>query len=302
MQITRRTRFSDRINREIPPIGEFVEVDGVKIHLKRAGSPDAMPLVLLHGASGNLRDWTSSVFDELAAKWHVIAIDRPGYGHSDFLADETWMIAPQTRLLRTMMTKLGYDRYALFGHSYGVAVALDWALTRPKEVAGILAMSGAMISWGGALGWRYRLGGVAVLGSLMGKAVPLIASDTLIERELAEVFEPQPVPSDYVERGGVALALKPATFALNLRAMDRLHAQTSATLAKVPTISCPVEVLHGGADAIVPHDPETGPIASLAPTANTVILPGVGHMPHHTDPQSVYEATDRLRGSIGATE
>ncbi|MEM9044068.1 MAG: alpha/beta hydrolase [Pseudomonadota bacterium] len=297
--------FSARINREYPPLGSFIELDGTRLHYLCAGADDAPPLVLIHGASGNLRDWTSSVFERLAEDWRVIAVDRPGYGHSDELPRESWLIRPQTHALRHLMSELGHERYGVFGHSYGVAVALEWALLYPEEVIGIAAMSGAMVSWKGALGWRYRLGGYSLIGRLMGEAVPLIASDSLLRKELVEVFEPESVPETYLTDGAVALALKPRTFALNLRAMDTLHAQTALTIPQIPTISCPVEVLHGRDDAIVPYDAKSTPIAALAPGSETTILDCVGHMPHHTRPTDVIAATKRLRNrmnwsSIGA--
>ncbi|MEM9736726.1 MAG: alpha/beta fold hydrolase, partial [Pseudomonadota bacterium] len=155
---------SRTIDAETPPIGEFVEVEGVRLHFVEAGRRDAPALILIHGASGNLRDWTSSIFDDLARDWRVIAFDRPGYGHSEFLPQGSWLIAAQVDAMRAAMRKLGHRKYAIFGHSYGVAVALDWALRYPDEVAGMLNMSGAMLSWRGFLGWRYRWGGNPAIG------------------------------------------------------------------------------------------------------------------------------------------
>lgn len=298
MDIGRLSGFSDRINAENPAIGELISVEGRKLHYVTGGDPDAPVLVLLHGASGNLRDWTSSVFEPLTRDWRVIAFDRPGYGHSQLLAHGSWQIEAQTRVLQAALAGLGVMQYALFGHSYGVAVALNWVLERPGEVTGIIAMSGAMTSWTGALGWRYRWGGVPVIGRMMAAAVPAVASDALLERELAEVFAPQIMPEGYVDRGGVRLALRPETFALNLRAMDQLHPQTTATLHRIPEVSCPVEILHGGADAIIPFVAGDLPIAGLAQNTNTVILDDIGHMPHHVATEDVVAAAGRLRARI----
>ncbi|MBY8975009.1 alpha/beta hydrolase [Rhodobacteraceae bacterium NNCM2] len=264
------------------------------MHYVAGGDPDAPVLVLLHGASGNLRDWTSSVFDALSARWHVIAFDRPGYGHSDILPGQSWLLAPQSHALRTAMDALGHRHYALFGHSYGVAVALDWAIRYPGEVTGILAMSGAMKNWTGALGWRYRWGSKPFMGTLMGAAVPLIASDALLHRELATVFAPQPVPKGYVTEGAVPLALRAHTFTLNLRAMDALHGQQVTMMPRIREITAPTQVLHGADDVIVPFDADAGPVAALVPAAQTTVLPGIGHMPHHVAQHEVIATSERL--------
>ena len=290
--------FSRRITRQTPAIGKIVRAGGADIHYIEAGRSDAPALVLLHGASGNVMDWTSSVFDRLAADWRVIAFDRPGYGHSSQLPRQSWLIAPQVHALRSAMAALGYRHYAICGHSYGVAVALEWALHYPNEVTGLLAMSGAQVSWEGALGWRYRWGGKPLIGRVMGALVPLVASDSVLERELIEVFAPQPVPRGYVDASGVRLALRPETFALNLRAMDTLYAQTQAFLPEAGRISCPCEVLHGSADEIVPFDPASQPVAALIPHTHTVVLEGVGHMPHHARPEAVVQAAGRVARRI----
>jgi hypothetical protein len=72
-----------RIERATPPAGRFVEVAGGRLHLLELGLTDAPPVVLLHGASGNLRDMKLALGDRLARRYRVILIDRPGHGWSD---------------------------------------------------------------------------------------------------------------------------------------------------------------------------------------------------------------------------
>lgn len=298
MNIARLLDYSKFIDRQNPRRGELVEVPGGLLHYIRGGPPGAPVLVLVHGASGNLCDWTSSVFDALARDWHVLAFDRPGYGYSRLKSAASWMVGPQVEALRAALRALGHERYAVFGHSYGVAVGLEWALRYPEEVTGLISMSGAMASWKGDLGWRYRWGGRWPMGRLMSAAIPLIDNDALLLRELAEVFAPQPVPQNYIREGAVRLALRPATFAHNLRAMDQLHAQTMHQLPQVKTILCPGEVIHGELDQIVPLDPSSQPIATLSPAARLTVLDGIGHMPHHADPERICESARRLRDRI----
>jgi len=47
------------IDRSNPPLGRFVDVDGGRLHVVERGAPDAPPVVLMHGASGNLGDPSS---------------------------------------------------------------------------------------------------------------------------------------------------------------------------------------------------------------------------------------------------
>ena len=91
-----RTR---RAEREHPPAGRFVEVDGVRLHyLERGAGP---PVVLLHGNVVTAEDWVlSGVLDRVAERHRVVAFDRPGYGHSDRPRGSAWTAAEQADLLR----------------------------------------------------------------------------------------------------------------------------------------------------------------------------------------------------------
>ena len=71
-----------KAERDNPPAGHFLEVDGVRLHYVERGQGEA--LVLLHGNGSMIQDFESSGLIEMAAqKYRVIVFDRPGYGHSD---------------------------------------------------------------------------------------------------------------------------------------------------------------------------------------------------------------------------
>ena len=78
---TYRTR---KVERDHPPGGQFVSVDGVRLHYLEAGK--GPPVVLVHGNVVTAEDWVmSGVFDRIARNHRVIAFDRPGYGYSCLL-------------------------------------------------------------------------------------------------------------------------------------------------------------------------------------------------------------------------
>jgi hypothetical protein len=70
-----------RAERDHPPIGRFVEVDGVRLHHVERG--EGSPVVLLHGNAVLLQDFIASgLVRRLAERHRVIVFDRPGYGFS----------------------------------------------------------------------------------------------------------------------------------------------------------------------------------------------------------------------------
>ena len=291
--------FRARVERAAPPIGRWAQTPMGAMHYVVAGDPAAPPLVLLHGASGNLLDFESSILSDLARDWRVVAVDRPGYGYSEARRPRAWGVPEQVEAIDALLTALGLQRFALLGHSYGVALAMAWCVMKPDKVTGVLAVSGGMIDWPGALGWRYRMGRRPVLGSAMGRLAPYFASPGLLRSELAEVFAPQPVPIDYAERAGVLLALRPRTFALNLKAMAEMLAEMEPFRARLRDIAAPVEVVNGDADEICAPTP-AGPYATMAPTSRLTWLEGVGHMPHHVAPEGVLAGARRLRDRLPA--
>src|SRR6516164_5509688 len=73
------------IERRYPAGGTFVAVDGGRLHVMDLGAPPRgePPIVLLHGASGNLEDMRAALGAPLSQRHRVILVDRPGHGWSD---------------------------------------------------------------------------------------------------------------------------------------------------------------------------------------------------------------------------
>jgi pimeloyl-ACP methyl ester carboxylesterase len=64
-------------------------------------------------------------------------------------------------------------------------------------------------------------------------------------------------------------------------------------------IDVPVEILHGDADDTVPLAVHSEPLSRQLPNARLTVLPGVGHMLHHADPDAVEAAIDRAATRAG---
>ena len=86
--------MSSKAATDNPPIGKFVEVDGVRLHYIEAGS--GAPVVYLHGNGSMLQDVLSSgLFDMLAKSHRIVAFDRPGFGYSERPSNVSWTAAAQ---------------------------------------------------------------------------------------------------------------------------------------------------------------------------------------------------------------
>lgn len=288
-----------------PPEGAFVEVAGRRVHYVQKGEgPD---LVLIHGASGNGRDMTYRFVDRLTDRYRVTVFDRPGLGYTDRVspalanpfARRGETPQEQADLLRAAARALGIERPIVLGHSYGGSVAMAWALGDPEGTAAVVDVSGATMPWRGPLNWTYRITEGRLAGAVVPWLVAAWAPQAIVDRAIAGTFRPDDVPDAYAEQLGAALTIRAASFRANARQVNSLLPAVTAMAARYPSLTMPLEIVHGDLDTIVGLEVHSRPLAGLVPGAHLTVLPGVGHMPHHTHPEAVVAAIDRARTRAG---
>lgn len=280
-----------------PPTGQIIEVDGKRIHAHVQGSgPD---LVLIHGASGNTRDFTFALVDRLAADYRVIAFDRPGLGWSDSLGPDGISPMMQAALLQKAADRLGVRRPVVLGHSYGGAVAMAWGLTDTPDVAALVVISGATMPWPGGLGAYYAVTGSRIGAATVIPAITAFAGESQTQGIIAAIFAPDAPPPGYADYVGVGLTMRRSTLRDNAFQVTRLRPHVLRMAESYPRLTLPVELLHGTADTVVPADIHALPLSELLPDGNLVLIDGAGHMPHHTHPEAVIDAVHRAATRAG---
>ena len=283
---------SDEIARRWPPIGEFVEIDGARVHYWERGK--GQPVVLIHGASGNMRDWTFQLAPMLAKSYRVIVFDRPGFGYSERTAERSWDPAVQAIHLQAATRKLGVERPIVVGHSWGGALAMAWALEDAQGTQGIVTLGGATMPWGGDLSFLYKLGASDVLGGLVGSLVSTFATEPRIAARMQSVFAPQEIPPGYEAYVGAPIATQPKVFRYNAKDLNNLNDVLERQSKRYPDLNLPVEILHGLEDTSVEPSRHAEGMHTLLQKSRLTMLPEVGHMPHHARPGELSAAIGRL--------
>ena len=279
--------------RRYPPVGRFVETEGLRVHYVDKG--EGVPVALIHGASGNLRDMTFSLVDRLAeAGLRPIAFDRPGHGYTDRPADRGWDPAVQARVLRGALAQIGVERAVIAGHSWGGAAAMAWALDAPETVIGAMSIAGAIYPWGGDAGFFYTVGASPIWSGTARTLARAFVDEDDPGAVLDRVFGPNEPPAGYGDYVGVGLALRPDTFRWNAEDLDNLHACVERMAPGYPGLSMPLAAVHGTADETVWASVHSEPLAKDAPQTDLELLPGVGHMPHHASEDVVVEKIKAL--------
>lgn len=277
-----------------PPEGQLIETALGRVHaVVRGEGPD---LVLIHGASGNARDFTFDLVARLEADFRVIVFDRPGLGHSDPHPDAPESPIAQAESLRAAAAVLGVRAPVVLGHSYGGAVAMAWALAAAgaaDDPTALVLLAGATHPWPGDLGLYYR-----VLTSGFGQhvVIPLITAFAPRSRAVAVaegIFEPQSAPPGYTDHVGIGLAMRRQSLRLNALQVGGLKPFVRAMAPGYSDLTQPIEIVHGTADTTVGIAYHSEPMIAEVASARLTRLEGIGHMPQHAATDEVLAAIRR---------
>jgi len=266
------------------PEGEFVTLPQGQVHaIVKGEGPD---LVMIHGANSNARDFSFDLIDRMADEFRVIAFDRPGFGYSDRLGSP---LSPmeQAERLQAAARVLEVNNPIVLGHSYGGAVALAWALSADDDVAGLTLLAPASHPWPGGLGFWYQLSASAVGQNVVLPMVAQFAPRALVEGALERVFQPDPVPEGYLDHLGFDLTTRTRQMQINARQIGRLEGYLEGMVPDYPTLTLPIEIVHGEADRTVGLPYHAERLEAEVDSVNLTRVEGMGHMPHHADPELV---------------
>ncbi|GIT91786.1 hydrolase or acyltransferase [Jannaschia pagri] len=295
----RATAREARIEAAYPPEGDILDVGGVPVHaVVRGTGPD---LVMIHGASGNAREFTFDLIARLSGRYRCIAFDRPGLGYTgrtDPTYDAAFSSAAETpaeqaTLLAAAYGQIGEGAPLVLGHSFGGTVALAWALDHAAR--GLVLLAPAAMRWQGGLGPLYALNASAPGGALAIPMMTALVPDSKLDEITRRIFAPNPVPAGYLDHIGGQLTLRRRSLRANARQVNGLKPHITHMQARYASdLTLPIEWLHGTVDTIVPPAVHAGPFQKLVPHTNLTMLDGVGHMPQHAAPEAVVAAVDRL--------
>ncbi len=232
-----------------------------------------------------------------------MAFDRPGLGWSDPLRPvRVWGTRgaspeEQAAHLAKAARALGIDRPVVVGHSFGGIVAYAWALD--QDPAAMVSLAGVANPWPGGLGATYVVPGSAIGGALAVPPITAWTPDAIVRAAFEGTFAPQQMPRGYADHMGPRMPLRRAAFRENARQVNTLRPQVVAMAARYGAMTLPIEIVHGDADTTVPLGIHSGPLARRLANVHLTVLPGVGHMPHHADPDAVVLAIDRAARRAG---
>ena len=273
-----------------PPRGEFIDVDGVRLHYIERGL--GTPLVLLHGNGTYAEDFdVSGVLDLAARRYRVIAFDRPGFGYSERPRDRLWTPRAQAELLHHALEKLGVAEAIVLGHSWGTLVALEYGLLYPRQVCVLVLLSGYYYP-------TLRLDvpllsspAMPVIGDLMRYTVSPWLGRLMWPRRLRRLFGPSALPPS-ASRLPPWMALRPAQLRASAAESALMIPSALGLMKHYAKLEVPVHIVAGSADRHVSTRWQSRRLHRHIPRSSFHEIRGAGHMIHHVAPQDVLAAVD----------
>ncbi|MDM0118144.1 alpha/beta hydrolase [Variovorax sp. J22R133] len=278
-----------RAEREHPPKGLFANVDGIRLHyVDRGAGP---PVVLLHGNAVTLDDFHASGLIERLAKEHrVIAIDRPGFGHSDRSRNRLWTPAAQAKLIRAALAKLGVERPVVLGHSMGTMVAMAMALEYPDDVGGLVLLGGYYYPTARLDALLTTPVALPVLGDVMRYTVTAMASRAMMNGAVKAMFSPNAVPADFFPALSREMMLRPVQLRANAEDAVFMVPAALASSKRHGELRMPVTIIAGADDKVVDPVAHSRRLHGDLPQSTLIEVPAAGHMVHYVVPGQIVAA------------
>ena len=128
-----------------------------EIYYEQCGNPDGKPAVFLHGGPGGGGSTTVRRFFN-PERYHIVIFDQRGCGrskpHGCLEQNTTWDLVED---IETLKNKLGFEKWLVFGGSWGSTLSLAYSQTYPKSVSEMV-LRGIFMLRKKELDWFYQEG------------------------------------------------------------------------------------------------------------------------------------------------
>lgn len=282
----------------LAPLGKTTRLPDLALDLFyfEAGSPKAPSLIMIHGLGDEADTWRH-VFLPLSERFHVIALDLPGFGRSEKIEGAYTPDLMKSAIVG-LMDHLNIEKAFLMGSSLGGILAHSIAIEHPERGNGLVLVDGALLQQQKMGDISMRLMALPLLGEWFYTHLrkdPQAAFDSMrnvyhdldglppADREFLFTRVNQRVWSDGQRRAyfSTLRQLAPWVKHAQKNLPEQLHALTTPTL-----------VLRGEHDSLFSAE-NADAIIAAQPFAEAVTLPGIGHLPHQENPSVFLQVVER---------
>jgi pimeloyl-ACP methyl ester carboxylesterase len=269
---------------------------GVPVHYVDYGGPaDGPLLVMVHGLGGSLVNW-SAVAPLLIDTCRVMALDLVGFGLTQAGTHSTSVTANQ-HVLQRFLSEVSGSPAILVGNSMGGMITILAASSQPETVTAAVLIDPALPPLAGSrpaplITASFGMYAVPHLGRAMLKARRRVRSPDQLAMDILRFccVDPERVPADVLDQLLVVARERSVFpdiddhFLVAARSLLGVLARRSSFLATIKAIQCPVLLLHGEKDRLVPIGAARA-VAAANPSWRFAVAPDVGHVPQLEAPE-----------------
>ena len=257
------------------PPSTFVDIAGVRLHLRDTGPRDAPAVVMLHGFGASLHTW-----DDWAALLEsdvrIIRIDLPGFGLTGPDPTGDYTDARSIAVLLALLDRLGVQRATFIGNSMGGRIAWAFAAAHPDRVAKLV-----LVSPDGFAGPGVEYGKPQEVPALM-QVLPYTLPRSMLRANLAIAYADQGRLTDATVQRTYDMMVAPGVRSAIVARMRQMVLPDPVPLLR--RLAMPTLLLWGDKDGMIPVSNAQDYLAAL-PNASLVVVPGIGHVPQEEAPR-----------------
>lgn len=257
------------------PPSQFMQVAGLRLHLRDTGPRDAPAIILLHGFGASLHTWEAWA-QRLQADYRVIRYDLPGFALTGPDPTGDYSDARTIDVMLALMDRLGIPKATIVGNSMGGRIAWMFAATHPERVAGLVLMApdgfaspGMAYDAEPSVPWTMRL-------------LPYVLPAAMLRGTLEPAYADAAVLTDDVFTRYRDMMLAPGVRGAIVERMRQTVRRPPEPLLQ--RIEAPTLLLWGEQDAMIPFSNAQDYLQAI-PRAQLVGFPDVGHLPQEEAPE-----------------
>ncbi|GAC1341042.1 MAG: alpha/beta fold hydrolase [Acetobacteraceae bacterium] len=276
------------------PPSAFLDLAGIRLHLRDTGPRTAPAVILLHGFGASLQTWNDWATD-LERDRRVIRYDLPGFGLTGPDPTGDYTDTRSIAILLALMDRLGLARASLVGNSMGGRIAWTFAALHPERTDTLV-----LVSPDGFASPGQTYGAAPKVDPLM-RALPYALPSVMLRASLAPAYA-----NPGVLTAGLFARYRDMMLAPGVRTaiVQRMAQQTLADpVPLLQRIEAPTLLLWGEQDGMIPVANAADYLRAL-PHGTLATLPGIGHLPQEEAPATVgivREFLDRQSRPPGST-
>ena len=288
---------------------QWIDIEGPVHYLDFGGPAHGPVIVCVHGLGGSAVNW-SAIAPSLTGRYRVLAPDLAGHGLTRSAGRGT-AVAANRALLHRFIEAVAASPVILMGNSMGGMISLLEAIAAPRAVAGLILLDPALPFVAARpdplVVAMFAIYATPGLGRVLVGRRRQLSPEALVASTLALCcVDAGRVPADVVAQH-VQVARQRAAFTdadRDFAAASRSviaaagYVRGQAYRRGIRSIACPVLLLHGERDRLVPVGAARA-AARANPAWSLVVLPGVGHVPQLEAPQDSLGVITEWLGSAG---